>query len=142
MLNKDEVYQIVNCAIEVQRELGHGLTEKSYENALVVEFKERGILFQQQPRFEVMYKSVVVGEFIPDLIVFRTVVVETKVVDCISNHEIGQMLNYLKLARLPVGVILNFKRARMEWERLVLEEFAPPVAPINSIDLKKRSHRK
>jgi GxxExxY protein len=45
--------------------------------------------------------------------------VDTKVIDRITNHEKGQMLNYLKIARLPIGVILNFRYAKLEWERLV-----------------------
>ena len=44
---------------------------------------------------------------------------QTKVIDRITNHEKGQMLNYLKIARLPIGVILNFRYAKLEWERLV-----------------------
>lgn len=61
------------------------------------------------------------GEYVPDLIVFGGVVVDTKVIDAITDHERGQMINYLKITRLKVGVILNFKRAKLEWERIVLE---------------------
>ncbi len=63
---KEEVFRIVGCAMEVLNTLGHGLLEKPYENALVVEFGLRSIPFQQQPRFDVIYKSVKVGEYIPD----------------------------------------------------------------------------
>ncbi len=121
LLLKDEVYQIVGCAIEVLNELGHGLIEKPYENALVVEFGLKRIPFVQQPRYEVRYKGVVVGEFVPDLIAFNAVVVDTKVIEAITDHERGQMLNYLKITGHKVGVILNFKRAKLEWERIVLE---------------------
>ena len=50
------------------------------------------------------------------------IIVDTKVIDKISNHERGQMLNYLRITRLPVGVILNFRYAKLEWERLVNTE--------------------
>src|ERR1051326_3203 len=63
LLLKEEVYQIVGCALEVINELGHGLHEKPYENALVVEFGLRRIPFVQQPHFDVTYKQVVVGEY-------------------------------------------------------------------------------
>ena len=59
---REEVHQIVGCAIEVLNVLGHGLLEKPYENALAVEFGLQGIPFQQQPRFQVVYKNVNVGE--------------------------------------------------------------------------------
>ena len=68
LLLKDEVYQIVGSAIEVLNEIGHGLHEKPYENALVVEFGIRGIPFAQQPQFDVLYKGHKVGLFIPDLV--------------------------------------------------------------------------
>jgi len=101
-------------------EIGHGLNEKLYENALVVEFKLRGILFDQQRRFPVLYKTVQIGEFIADLIAFAAVIVDTKVIDRITDHERGQMMNYLRITRLRVGLIVNFKHARLEWERIVL----------------------
>jgi len=120
LLLKTEAHQVVGCAMEVLNILGHGLLEKPYENALVVEFGLQGIPFRQQPGFEVSYKSIKVGEYIPDLICFDQIVVDTKTIDRISNHEAGQMLNYLKITGLQLGLILNFKHAKLEWKRVVL----------------------
>src|SRR5437763_5408021 len=120
LLLKDEVFQIVGCAIEILNTLGHGLIEKPYENALVVEFGLRKISFRQQPPFDVLYKEKKVGLFVPDLIAFDTVVVDTKVIDRITDHERGLMLNYLRITKLRVGVILNFKHTKLEWERIIL----------------------
>jgi GxxExxY protein len=120
LLFKDEVFQIVGCAIEVLNTLGHGIVEKPYENALVVEFGLRAIPFRQQPVFDVLYKSTKVGLFVPDLIAFGAIVIDTKVIDKITDHERGLMLNYLQITNLRVGVILNFKRRKLEWERLVM----------------------
>jgi GxxExxY protein len=120
LLFKNEVYQIVACAIEVLNTLGHGIVEKPYENALVVEFGLRAIPFRQQPVFDVLYKGAKVGSFVPDLIAFDAIVVDTKVIDRITNHERGLMLNYLRITKLRVGVILNFKHRKLEWERIVL----------------------
>ncbi len=113
-LFKEETHKIIGCAMEVLNTLGHGLLEKPYENALCVEFGLKGILFAQQPRFDVLYKSVKVGECIPDLIVFDKIVVDTKTIDRITNHEKGQILNYLKITGLQVGIILNFKYAKLQ----------------------------
>ena len=120
LLFKNEVYQIVACAIEVLNELGHGIVEKPYENALVVEFGLRAIPFRQQPVFDVLYKGNKVGLFVPALIAFDAIVVDTKVIDKITDPERGLMLNYLRITKLRVGVILNFKHRKLEWERLVL----------------------
>ena len=120
LLFKAEVFQVIGAAIEVLNTLGHGILEKPYENALAVEFRLRGIPFRQQPVFDVNYKGSKVGLFVPDLIVFESLVVDTKVIDKITDHERGLMLNYLRITKLRVGVILNFRHAKLEWERLVL----------------------
>jgi GxxExxY protein len=120
LLLKNEVFQVVGCAIEVLNALGHGLIEKPYENALVVGFSLRKIPFQQQPSFDVLYKEQKVGLFVPDLIAFNAVVVDTKVIDRITDHELGLMLNYLRITSLRVGVILNFKHSKLEWQRIAL----------------------
>ena len=120
LLLKDEVFQVVACGIEVLNGVGHGLIEKPYENALVIEFSLRNIPFRQQPTFDVLYKSRKIGLFVPDLIVFDSIVLDTKVIDRISDRERGLMLNYLRITGLHVGVTINFKCRKLEWERIVL----------------------
>lgn len=120
LLLKEEVFQVVGSAMEVLNEIGHGLHEKPYENALVIEFGIRKVSFTQQKNFDVVYKGHKVGLFIPDLIAYDQVVVDAKVIDRITDVERGQMLNYLRITKLRVGVILNFKNPKLEWERLVL----------------------
>jgi GxxExxY protein len=119
-LLKDETHAIIGCAFEVLNELGHGLNEKCYENALVVEFRLRGIGLTQQCQFAVLYKKERVGLFVPDLIACDQVIVDAKVIDRIADVERGQILNYLRITKLRVGLILNFKHPRLEWERIVL----------------------
>ncbi len=124
-MNADFPYQketkaILGCAFAVHNEIGHGFHEKPYENALVVEFQERGIPCRQQERFPLLYKETKVGEFVPDLIAFDEVIVDTKTIPKISEHELGQMLNYLRATGLPVGLLLNFKHPRLEYRRVIL----------------------
>ena len=114
-----ETGAIISCAFEILNTLGHGLLEKPYENALCVEFGLQAIPFVQQPRYDVVYKTVKIGEYVPDLIAFGFVVLDTKVIERITDHELGQMLNYLKITGHPVGLILNFKRGRLEWKRVI-----------------------
>lgn len=116
----EETEQILSCAFEVLNSLGHGFREKSYENALVVEFARRDIPYEQQPHYPLDYKGTQIDEFIPDLIAFDKVVIDTKTVEAIGQHEIGQMINYLKITTLPVGLLLNFKRPRLEHRRVIL----------------------
>ena len=117
---EDQTYAIIGAAIEVLKELGHGIHEKPYENALVVELGLRRISCEQQTRFDVIYKSAKVGEYVPDLIASGKIIVDAKVIDRITNHERGQMINYLRITRLPLGLIFNFRYSKLQWERFAL----------------------
>ena len=118
---KEETESILGCAFAIHNTLGHGFHEKPYENSLVIEFQHRLIPYSQQARYPLLYRSIKVGEFIPDLIAFEKVIIDTKTIDRITNHEMGQMLNYLRVTGLPVGLILNFKNPRLEYRRVVLK---------------------
>lgn len=120
--HRQETEVIIGAAFEVVNVLGHGMLEKPYENAMCVELGQRGVPFEQQRRFDIQYKGVHVGLYIPDLIAYGLIVVETKVVDAITDQDLGQMLNYLRVTGLPVGLILNFKRPRLEFRRVVMSE--------------------
>ena len=65
LLAKEEVFEIVGCAIEVLNTLGHGLIEKPYENALAIEFGLRNVPFRQQPSFNILYKEHQVASSFP-----------------------------------------------------------------------------
>lgn len=118
-LFKEESQQIVGSAMEVLNEIGHGFHEKPYENALVIEFRLRGIECLQQKPFEILYKNEKVGDYIPDLIAYEKIVVDAKVIEKITDREIGQMMNCLKVTGLRLGYILNFNQARLEWKRVI-----------------------
>lgn len=118
-LYKAESQDIVGAAMEVLNAVGHGFHEKPYENALVVEFRLRGIGCLQQKQYDILYRNEKVGEYIPDLIAFDKIVVDTKVIEKITDREIGQMMNYLKVTGLRLGYMLNFKNPMLEWKRIV-----------------------
>jgi GxxExxY protein len=120
LILREETQRIIGHAFNVLNEVGHGLNEKIYEISLTVAFKQDAITFDQQRNFPVLFRGEQVGLFIPDLIAFGSVIIDAKVIDRITDHERGQMLNYLKITKLRVGLILNFKHARLEWDRIVL----------------------
>jgi GxxExxY protein len=115
-----ETEQIVGCAFKVLNEVGHGFYEKVYENSLEVEFVHQEISYIQQPRFPVSYREAKVGEFIPDLIAFDKVIVGARTIPRITDHEIEQTLNYRRVTGLRVGLILDFKYAKLEFRRVTL----------------------
>ncbi len=116
---KTETDSIIGSAFAVLNAIGNGFHEKPYENALAVEFRHRDIPFSQQPRFPIIYRGVQVAEYVPDLIAYEKIIVDAKVIDRIADREIGQMLNYLRITSLPVGLILNFKNSKLEFRRVV-----------------------
>ena len=120
ILFREEVHRLVGCAMEVLNEIGHGFHEKIYENALVVEFELCAIPCEQQKPFDVVFKTKVVGTYVPDLICFGQIIVDTKTIECITDDERGKMINYLKVTGLQLGLIINFKHRKLEWERIVL----------------------
>ena len=111
--------QIIGAAMEVLNTLKPGLDEKLYENALVIELRERGLQIEQQRSFPVDYKGTNIGTLIPDLIVDGRVIVDAKVVTAFNDSHIAQMTGYLAITGLRLAILLNFKSARLEWKRVV-----------------------
>lgn len=106
---QDELtYRINGAAIAVHRELGAGLFESIYENALCLEFKKRGIQFERQKRFQVEYQGQSVGQMVADLVVEEEIIVELKSVkELLPLHE-AQLIAYLRAAKLKTGLLINF----------------------------------
>jgi GxxExxY protein len=102
--------QVICCAIEVHRDLGAGLLEDPYHTALCVELAHRGIGFQRKPAMSLEYRGIRIGHYVPDLIVDNTVVVEIKSVLRFEDVFTAQMLTYLRLTKLRVGLIINFNK--------------------------------
>ena len=111
--------QVIGAAMEVLNSLKPGLDERLYENALVIELRERGLQIEQQRSFPVDYKGTNIGTLIPDLIVDGRVIVDAKVVTVFNDSHIAQMTGYLAITGLRLAILLNFKSARLEWRRVV-----------------------
>ena len=107
----DLTEQIVGCGIEVHRHLGPGLLESVYESALCLELTTVGLSFTRQIGIPVYYKGTLIAEHRPDLIVRDRVIVEVKSVERFDYVFVAQMLTYLRITGLRVGLILNFNRA-------------------------------
>lgn len=111
--------EIIGAAMEVLNELKPGLDEKLYENALVIELRERGHKVEQQKRFRVYFKGHLIGTLVPDMIVDELVIVDSKVVTCFDESHIAQMIGYLAKTHLDLALLFNFKRAKLEWKRVL-----------------------
>lgn len=119
MLHSELSEKIIGAAMRVLNELKPGLDEKIYENALVLELGEVGLSVDQQRRFDVHYKGKPVGLLVPDLLVDGKVVVDTKVVAAFNESHVAQMIGYLAITGMDLGLLINFKNAKLEWKRVV-----------------------
>ncbi len=118
----ERTHRVVGCAMHVLNALGHGLREKTYERALCVELRLRGMLCQQQRVYPVHYRGVHIDDYVPDLQVDDRLIVEVKTTERICTDHIGQVLNYLRITRLEAGLILNFKHPRLTWKKIALQD--------------------
>ena len=122
LILKGEVYAIAGAAMEVYYTLGIGFAEPVYQCALAVEFNRRGIPYAREPVLEIAYKGVSLNKvYRPDFICFDQVIVELKCQFRLGGIEESQIINYLKITDLHVGLLMNFgSRPKLEWKRYVI----------------------
>ena len=119
IIHKEISEVIVGAAMTVLNTLKPGLSEKAYENALMIELTKRHRVVDQQKRFEVLYDGINVDTLIPDLIVDDRVIVDTKVVEQFTDTHIAQMMGYLAITGYRLALLINFKHAELKWKRIV-----------------------
>ena len=121
MEHKELTEKIIGCAYQVYNKMGFGFLECVYEKCLMIELRNQGLQAQSQKSIVVQYEGEVVGEFLADIIVEDTIIVELKSVRrIVVAHEI-QLVNYLVATRKPVGLLLNFAERQVEVKRKVRE---------------------
>jgi GxxExxY protein len=124
---KEEGYRLMGAAFEVYNQLGYGMAEEIYQQSLEIELALRGIPFQTKQELAVFYKDrQLETRYKPDLFVFAGLVVELKAVtDLTSDHE-AQLFNYMRIARQPVGYLINFgHKGELQWKRFILSDLHP-----------------
>jgi len=120
-MDTDKVTEsIIGCAMMVSNTLGAGFLEKVYENALILEARKAGLKVEQQKKIQVKYGGAVVGDYVADLIVNDSVLLEIKAIKSINEIHQAQLLNYLKATGLRVGLVLNFGTTKLGIKRMVL----------------------
>ena len=110
---------VISCAVKVHKYLGSGYLESVYESALAYEFSKRGIEFERQPSLQVWYEDYLVGQYVEDFIVEKKLLVELKALKNVNSVCEAQLLNYLKVTGLTIGLILNFGTTKLQIMRRV-----------------------
>ena len=123
MKHKELTGQIIECAYKVHNHLGFGFLESVYQNALLIELEKAGLKAKMEVPIKVFYDEKIVGDYVADIIVGDTVILELKSVkELHPGHEV-QLTNYLKATGMEVGLLINFGGERVDVKRKV---FTPP----------------
>lgn len=122
--------KVLGTVFEVSNTLGAGFLEKVYQRALLRELSLRGIHATAEASFEVTYKGCRVGEYFADLLVEGVLVVELKCAAHLADEHRAQCLNYLRASGLPLCLLVNFQKPKVEWQRVILG-FQIPETPID-----------
>ena len=117
----DVTYAVRGTVFEVNRILGSGFLEKVYENALLLELRQRGLKADSQVPIKVFYKGEMVGEYFADILVEDKVIVELKAVESLQKIHEAQLLNYLRATGIRAGLLVNMKHPKAEIKRMVLD---------------------
>lgn len=120
VLFKEESYSIIGCCIEVYNELGKGFFEVIYKDALEYEFKIKNIPYSREKVFDVRYKgTVLLRKYNADFVLYDKIILEVKHLSGISNDNIKQTLNYLKVTGFKLGIIANFGESSFNSKRII-----------------------
>ncbi len=109
--------KVIGLAMKVHRALGPGFLESVYLNALAYELRQAGFEIEVGQRIKVRYGNVIVGDFIADLVVARTLVCELKAISCLTKTDEVQVVNYLTATNHEIGLLLNFGVTSLQFKR-------------------------
>ena len=119
---KDKVYRIIGAAMEVHRNLGGGLLEPIYNEALVMELDDRGIVCESEKYLPCYYKKRLMNKSYKMDVVVDDIVIELKSVQKIISAHRAQLFNYLRLTRQPIGLLINFGGESLQGERYAYDD--------------------
>lgn len=111
--------KVIGCLYTVSNTLGGGFLEKIYQNAAAIEIAKSGLIVHQQYPIQVKYDGILVGEYFADLLVQNQVLVELKAVRLLDDVHAAQCMNYLRATGLPVCLLVNFYRPKLEIRRII-----------------------
>ena len=120
LYREEETFKIIGVCMEVHRNLGPGLLEVVYKDALEIEFKANNLPFEREKEFSIEYKGVILPhKFYADFIVNEDIVLEVKAIKEFSGEHTAQVLNYMKLSDSEIGLLVNFQNKSLQHKRLV-----------------------
>lgn len=118
---QDETYEIIGICMEVHRVLGRGMLEIVYKDAIEYELIEKGIRYQREKEYSINYKGKVLPhKFYADFVIDGKIILEVKSKSGVIEEHYSQVLNYLAISKLKLGLIINFHEKSLQQKRVVL----------------------
>lgn len=119
--HKEECYNIIGCAMEVHSELGCGFLEPVYQEALSVVLTEKGIPHEREKLLEINFRGAVLKKkYVADFVCYNNIILELKALDAIHPDHLAQVINYLKVTGIKLGLIINFGAKSLQYKRVIL----------------------
>lgn len=120
---QDETYKIIGTAMEIHRQLGKGFSEIVYKDAFEYEFRQQDIFFEREKEYKVNYKGIVLPHrFYADFVVFDKIILEVKSKKGIVEEHYAQVMNYLAISKLKLGLLINFHESSLEYKRIIMSK--------------------
>jgi GxxExxY protein len=119
LMHSELTRAVIGAAMEVHSNLGPGFLESVYEAALAIELNLRNVPYERQKAIPVIYKGEKAKDFFCDFLVDGKVRVELKTIQIMTEIEEAQVLNYLKVTGLQVGLLVNFGQRSLKYKRLI-----------------------
>ena len=121
LIYQEESYQIIGKCMEVHNELGHGFLEVVYKDALEIVFNRDDIFYEREKMYPIYFQRLLLPhQFYADFVVYDRIILEIKCCKSLTEEHIAQTLNYLKVSKNKLGILINFGRGKLEYKRLVL----------------------
>lgn len=122
IIYQEESFQIMGVIFEVHNNLGSGFSEIVYKDALEYEFMKLNIPYEREKEYQVQYKDTILKhKFYADFVIFSNIILEIKSCDSLNESHIGQCINYLKVSKNKLAILINFSKGHeIEYKRIVL----------------------
>ncbi|MCC6690001.1 MAG: GxxExxY protein [Bacteroidia bacterium] len=121
LLYKQEVYDVIGVCMEIHRILGKGFNEIVYKDAMELEFKGKGWVFEREKKFEISYKEIVLPHFyFADFVYDNKIILEIKAQQGVVDAHYKQTINYLAASKFKLGLIINFGEDSLKFKRVIL----------------------
>ena len=123
VLYQQESYYLIGALMTVHRELGCGFLEAVYQEAFEKELQLRHIPFEREKEFEIYYKGHKLSKtYVSDFVCYDKIIVELKAVEQLNEAHYAQTLNYMKITGYKLGLLVNFAKPKLEYQRIVRQQ--------------------